>query len=59
MDPHTAVPSTPPSWMAVVWIPPATPASSTGVLPTMASVAEVTTRPMPSPSRMNGGHRWR
>jgi hypothetical protein len=25
----------------------------------MASVADVTTRPMPSPRRMNGGHRWR
>ena len=58
MEPHTAVPRTPPSWIEVVWIPPATPASSSETSPTMASVADVTTNPIPSPRRTNGGHRW-
>ena len=58
IEPHTAVPRTPPSWIEVVWIPPATPASSSEMSPTMASVAEVTTNPMPRPNRTNGGQRW-
>ena len=58
IEPHTAVPRTPPSWMEVVWIPPATPASSSEMSPTMASVADVTTSPMPRPNRTNGGQRW-
>ncbi len=54
IEPHTAVPRTPPSWMEVVWIPPATPASSSEMSPTIASVADVTTSPMPRTQQHEG-----
>ena len=49
------VPSTAPSWTEVLCSPPATPASSSGALPTIASELAVSTRPMPAPSRANAG----
>ncbi len=52
----TEVPSAPPTWSAVAWRPPATPASSTGALPTIASEEAAITMPTPRPSAMNGGH---
>jgi len=42
--------------MKVDCTPPATPASSTGVLPTIASVEATTTSPIPMPSPTIGGH---
>ena len=52
----TAVPSAAPIWSAVDWRPPATPPSSTGALPTIASDEEAITRPTPSPSATKDGH---
>src|SRR5947209_4858294 len=51
--PSTAVPSVPPTCMAVDCRPPATPASSTGALPTMTSVAPTITGLSPRPSSRN------
>src|SRR6266568_4024372 len=51
--PSTAVPSVPPSCMAVDCSPPATPASSAGALPTMTSVAPTITGLRPRPSSTN------
>src|SRR6266581_3294539 len=51
--PSTAVPSVPPSCMAVDCSPPATPASSAGALPTMTSVAPTITGARPRPSSTN------
>jgi hypothetical protein len=53
MLPRMAVPSVPPTCMAVDCRPPATPASSTGALPTITSVAPTMTGLSPRPSRMN------
>lgn len=52
---RTEVPRAPPTWRAVDWRPPATPASRTGALPTMASEEAAMTMPMPRPSATKGG----
>jgi serine/threonine protein kinase len=51
--PSTAVPRVPPSCMAVDCSPLATPASATGALPTMTSVAPTITGDRPRPSSTN------
>ncbi len=51
--PSTAVPRVPPTCMAACWRPPATPASSTGALPTITSVAPTMTGLRPRPSSTN------
>ena len=56
IDPSTEVPSTPPSWLAVVCSPPAIPLRATDTLPTIACVVEVTISPSASPMHTNQGH---
>src|SRR6266700_242896 len=51
--PRTDVPMAPPTWYEVDWRPPATPASSTGALPTMTLLAPTITGARPAPSRKN------
>ncbi len=54
--PSTEVPITPPSWKPVCWMPPATPALSTGALPTIAWVEATMISPSAIPTATNHGH---
>src|ERR1039458_5738208 len=56
--PSTDVPSTPPTCIAVVVIPPATPASSTGGAPAEAAGAPPPNRAQPTPHRPHHRRSW-